>query len=145
MAITQLSAFLENTPGTLYQVVSALSDADVNLRALSVADTKDFGILRVIVSDADKAKKVLSEYTVAAETKVIAVKMDDHAGALKKILQIMQEAGINIEYVYAFTGARTGSAYVVMRVDDIDEAEAVLAGNNIVTLCDKDMEDVLDQ
>ena len=112
MAITQLSAFLENTPGTLYQVVSALSDADVNLRALSVADTKDFGILRVIVSDAERAKKVLSDYTVAAETKVIAVKMDDHAGALKKILQIMQEAGINIEYVCAFTGARSRSAYV---------------------------------
>ena len=107
--------------------------------------SKDFGILRVIVSDAERAKKVLSDYTVAAETKVIAVKMDDHAGALKKILQIMQEAGINIEYVYAFTGARTGSAYVVMRVDNIDEAEAILAGNNIVTLCDKDMEDVLDQ
>ena len=145
MAITQLSAFLENTPGTLYKAVCAISEAGVNLRALSVADTRDFGILRVIVSDAERAKKVLSDYTVAAETKVIAVKMDDHAGALKKILQIMQEAGINIEYVYAFTGARTGSAYVVMRVDNIDEAEAILAGNNIVTLCDKDMEDVLDQ
>jgi flagellar biosynthesis protein FlhB len=89
MAITQLSAFLENTPGTLYQAVSAISDAGINLRALSVADTRDFGILRMIVSDVSKTKEVLGEYTLAAETKVIAVKMDDHAGALKNILKII--------------------------------------------------------
>ena len=70
MAITQLSAFLENTPGTLYQAVSAISDAGINLRALSVADTRDFGILRMIVSDVSRTKEVLGEYTLAAETKV---------------------------------------------------------------------------
>ena len=143
MAITQLSAFLENTPGTLYQAVSAISDAGINLRALSVADTKDFGILRMIVSDVTKTKEILSEYTLAAETKVIAVKMDDHAGALKYILKIMEEAAINIEYVYAFTAAVAGSAYVVMRVNDIEEAEAVLNGNSIVTLSDEDLGIVL--
>ena len=143
MAITQLSAFLENTPGTLYQAVSAISDAGINLRALSVADTKDFGILRVIVSDIEKTKEVLSDYTVAAETRVIAVRMSDEAGALKNILKIMEEAAINIDYVYAFTAAVAGSAYVVMRVDDIEEAEAILAGNNIATLSDEDLGTVL--
>ena len=143
MAITQLSAFLENTPGTLYKAVSAISDAGVNLRALSVADTKDFGILRVIVSDIGKTKEVLSDDTVVKETRVIAVKMSDKAGALKEILKIIQETGVNIEYVYAFTAAVAGSAYVVLRVDDIDEAETVLRGNGIKTLSDADIEEIL--
>ena len=143
MAITQLSAFLENTPGTLYKAVSAISDAGVNLRALSVADTKDFGILRVIVSDIGKTKEVLSDDTVVKETRVIAVKMSDKAGALKEILKIIQETGVNIEYIYAFTAAVAGSAYVVLRVDDIDEAETVLRGNGIKTLSDVDIEEIL--
>ena len=143
MAITQLSAFLENTPGTLYKAVSAISDAGVNLRALSVADTKDFGILRVIVSDIEKTKEVLSDDTVVKETRVIAVKMSDKAGALKEILKIIQETGVNIEYIYAFTAAVAGSAYVVLRVDDIDEAETVLRGNGIKTLSDADIEEIL--
>ncbi len=143
MAITQLSAFLENTPGTLYKAVSAMSDAGVNLRALSVADTKDFGILRVIVSDIEKTKEVLSDDTVVKETRVIAAKMSDKAGALKEILKIIQETGVNIEYVYAFTAAVAGSAYVVLRVDDIDEAETVLRGNGIKTLSDEDIEEIL--
>ena len=143
MAITQLSAFLENTPGTLYQAVSAISDAGVNIRALSVADTKDFGILRMIVSDIGKTKEVLSDNLVAAETKVIAARMSDEAGALKKILKVIQATGVNIEYVYAFTSAIAGSAYVVLRVDDVQSAEAVLAQNGIETLTDADIEELL--
>ena len=92
MAITQLSALLENTPGTLYQAVSTISDAGINLRALSVADTRDFGILRVIVSDVEKTKEVLSDSTICTETKVIAAKMSDQAGALKKILAVIAAA-----------------------------------------------------
>ena len=103
MAITQLSAFLENTPGTLYQAVSAISDAGVNIRALSVADTRDFGILRLIVSDVEKTREALSDDTVITQTKVIAAKMNDEAGSLKKILKIIRDTGVNIEYVYAFT------------------------------------------
>ena len=143
MAITQLSAFLENTPGTLYQAVSTISDAGINIRALSVADTRDFGILRVIVSDVEKTKEVLSDGTICTETKVIAAKMSDEAGSLKKILAIIQETGVNIEYVYAFTSAVAGSAYVVMRVDDVESAEAVLAKGGIKTLSDQDIEELL--
>ena len=139
MAITQLSAFLENTPGTLYKAVSTISDAGINIRALSVADTRDFGILRMIVSDVEKTKEGLSDSTIATETKVIAAKMSDEAGALKKILAIIQATGVNIEYVYAFTSSVAGSAYVVLRVDDVESAEAVLAGNGIEMLNDEDM------
>ena len=143
MAITQLSAFLANKPGTLAQAVSAISDAGVNMRALSVADTSDFGVLRVIVSDVAKTKAVLSEHTIASETPVIAVRMDDRAGSLKEILDILQAADINIEYVYAFTTSGEGSAYVVMRVDDIAGAEDVLQKNGKATLSDDDLTDLL--
>ncbi|MBQ9028115.1 MAG: ACT domain-containing protein [Lachnospiraceae bacterium] len=143
MAITQLSAFLENTPGTLYQAVSAISDAGVNIRALSVADTRDFGILRLIVSDVEKTREALSDDTVITQTKVIAAKMNDEAGSLKKILKIIRDTGVNIEYVYAFTSPVAGSAYVVLRVDDEAGAEAVLAQNGIRTLSDEDMNGLL--
>ena len=143
MAITQLSAFLENTPGTLYKAVCAISNAGVNIRALSVADTRDFGILRVIVSDLEKTRNALSEDTIITQTEVIAVRMSDKAGALRDILSVLQDAGINIEYVYAFTSAVAGSAYVVLRVNDIEEAEAVLARNGIETLSDGDLAGLL--
>ena len=143
MAITQLSAFLENKPGTLLKAVSALSDAGVNLRALSVADTRDFGIMRIIVSDVEKAKEVLSEDTIVTETKVLAVRMNDEAGALTKILRTIEGAGINVEYVYAFTGGTSGAAYVVLRVDDNEHAENVLGVNGIVTLSEEDLSSML--
>ena len=143
MAITQLSAFLENRPGTLYEAVSAISDAGVNIRALSVADTRDFGILRLIVSDVEKTKEVLSDNVVITQTKVIAARMSDEAGALKKILKVIQATGVNIEYVYAFTSPVAGSAYVVLRVDDNEGAEAVLARSGIETLSDSDMTGIL--
>ena len=143
MAITQLSAFLENVPGKLREAVAAIKSAGVNIRALSVADTKDFGILRVIVSDTEKTKAALGEMTIVRETPVIAVKMDDKAGALSDILSILQAADINVEYVYAFTGAVAGNAYVVMRVDDENQAEEILAKNNIKTLNDEDISEYL--
>ena len=143
MAITQLSAFLENTPGTLCEAVKAITDAGVNIRALSVADTKDFGILRVIVSDTEKTKEALSLETIIQETAVIAVKMDDKAGALSNILSKLQAADINVEYVYAFTGAVAGNAYVVLRVDDVEQAEQVLSAGGIKTLNNEDINDFL--
>ena len=143
MAITQLSAFLENTPGTLCEALKAITDAGVNIRALSVADTKDFGILRVIVSDTEKTKEALSLETIIQETAVIAVKMDDKAGALSNILSKLQAADINVEYVYAFTGAVAGNAYVVLRVDDVEQAEQVLAAGGVHTLNDEDINDFL--
>lgn len=143
MAITQLSVFLENSPGRLAEAVRIISDAGVNIRAMSLADTKDFGILRLIVSDADKAKETLSSNYIVMETKVIAVKMDDQAGALNNILQALEKAQINVEYMYAFTGAEALSAYVVLRVDDLENAETVLAESGLQTLTDDKLRAIL--
>lgn len=143
MAITQLSAFLENVPGTLCDALAAITGAGINIRALSVADTKDFGILRMIVSDTEKTKEALDDETIVRETPVIAVKMNDEAGALNNILKILESADINVEYVYAFTGAVQGNAYVVLRVDDVAQAEDILNRNNIPTLNDEDINEYL--
>ena len=143
MAITQLSAFLENTTGTLSMVVDAITEAGVNIRALSVADTKDFGILRVIVSDIEKTKEALDDHTAIIETPVVVVKMNDQAGSLKTILEVLREAGVNIEYVYAFTAAIHGSAYVVFRVDDVEGAERILAQKGMKTLTNEYLGDFL--
>ena len=142
MAITQLSVFLENKPGRLAEAVRLLSQAGVNLRALSIADTKDFGIMRIIVNEPETAKKVLSEYAIVSETPVVAVKMDDEAGALYHVLRVLERDAINVEYLYAFTGAQAG-AYVVLRVDNAEGAESVLTQNGVTTLNDAELSKLL--
>jgi len=139
MAVTQLSVFLDNKPGQLANTMKLISAAGVNIRALSLADTKDFGVLRVILSDTAKAKGVLSAEHIVTETEVIAAEMNDEAGALAGILEILKDADINIEYLYAFTGSKAASAYVVLRVDDVLHAEAVLAGEGIPMLTEAEL------
>ena len=143
MAITQISVFLENRPGQLAAAVQTISAAGVNLRALSLADTKDFGLLRLIVDDVAKAKAVLSERSIVLETPVIAARMDDQAGALNNILRLLENTQINVEYMYAFTGATAGSAYVVLRVDDDAAAEAALKKGGVALLTDADMKEIV--
>lgn len=126
MAITQLSIFLENKPGMLYEVVKRLAEAGVNIRAMTIAEVRDFGILRIIVSDAKKAMEVLEDDHIITTTEVVSAIMEDKAGALYDILQALESANVNIEYMYAYTGEVTGSANVVYRVDDIEGAEAEL-------------------
>ena len=126
MAITQLSIFLENKPGKLYEVVKRISEAGINLRAMTIAEVRDFGILRIIVSDAEKAMEVLEDDHIITTTEVVSAVMEDKAGALYDILQALESANVNIEYMYAYTGEVTGSANVVFRVDDIEGAEAKL-------------------
>lgn len=143
MAITQISVFLENRPGQLAAAIRTISEAGINLRALSLADTKDFGLLRIIVDDVPKAKAVLSEHSIVLETPVLAVRMDDEAGALNNILKLLETTQINVEYVYAFTGATAGSAYVVLRVDDAEAAEAALSAGGVSLLTDADMDEIV--
>ena len=140
MAVKQLTAFIENQPGKLKTMVEAISKADVNIRAMSIADTKDFGILRIIVSDTDKAKAALAASCVTSVIEVIAVKMTDKAGSLAEILGVLDKAGVNIEYMYAFTAPADKGAYVVIRVDDNASAEKVLKEHNIETLTDAEIE-----
>ena len=126
MAITQLSIFLENKPGMLHEVVKRLSEAGINIRAMTIAEVRDFGILRIIVSDVEKAKEVLQDDHIITTTEVVSAIMEDKTGALYDILQALEAANVNIEYMYAYTGEVTGSANVVFRVDDIEGAEAKL-------------------
>ena len=136
MAITQLSVFLMNQPGTLVDAVRAISATGANIRAMSIAEANDFGILRIIVTDSDKVCKSLGDKFLISRTDVVAARMDDRSGALYPILVVLSEANINIEYMYAFTGSGPEQAYVVFRVNDVKTAEEVLNANNIATLSD---------
>ena len=139
MAITQLSIFLMNQPGALVDAVSAISGAGANIRAMSLAEANDFGILRIIVSDSDKICKLLGDKYLISKTEVVAARMDDRSGALYPILVVLSEANINIEYMYAFTGSVADEAYVVFRVNDVKTAEEVLSANGISTLSDENL------
>ena len=136
MAITQLSVFLMNQPGALVDAIKAISDANINIRALSIAEANDFGILRIIVSDSDAVCKLLGDQYLFSRTEVVAAKMGDRSGALYPILVVLNEANINIEYMYAFTGTGPEEAYVVLRVQDTETAEQVLNAAGIDTLSD---------
>ena len=139
MAIQQISVFVENKQGMLVQTVKTLAEHGINIRAMSIADTKDFGILRMITSDNAKTRELLSENTVVNTTEVIAVKMDDKPGALYKVVAILSEAGVNIEYMYAFTASDSLGAYVVFRVDDVPQAQKLMDDNGLQSLQENDL------
>ncbi|AGL01574.1 ACT domain-containing protein [Desulfoscipio gibsoniae] len=135
MKVKQISVFLENKYGRLAQVTRVLGGNDINIRALSIADTTDFGILRLIVSNPDEAYRVLKEsgFTVST-TDVIAVEIKDEPGGLAGVLEILQQENINIEYLYAFLQKATNAALVVFRVEQLSEAVEVLQKNNVSIL-----------
>ena len=139
MAITQLSVFLMNQPGALIDAVETISGSGANIRAMSIAEANDFGILRIIVSDTDTVSKLLSDKYLISKTEVVAARMDDRSGALMPILAALNEANINIEYMYAFTSSGPEQAYVVFRVNDVETAEAVLKAAGIPTLTGADL------
>ena len=127
MKVKQISVFLENKSGRLAKVTQLLGDNNINIRALSIADTTDFGILRLIVNEPVKAWQVLKEgeYTVS-ETEIIAIGIPDHPGGLAGILKTLDECKVNIEYMYAFVGRSGSDAVVVFRVEEIDRAVKLL-------------------
>jgi hypothetical protein len=127
MKVEQISIFLENKPGGLAGVTKVLKDSGINIRALSLADTSDFGILRLIVDDVIKAKKVLNENGFAVgRTHVIAVEVPDKPGGLHSILELLTREGINVEYMYAFVERSGENAVIIFRFDNIDQAIEVL-------------------
>lgn len=135
MRVEQISVFLENRAGRLAEITRVLGEAGVNIRALSLADTSDFGILRLIVSDNDKAKAALKEsgFTVG-KTNVVAVEVEDKPGGLNRILELLSKNNINVEYMYAFVQHSGENAVIIFRFDDIDAAVKLLADNNIKVL-----------
>ena len=139
MAIQQLTVFLENKQGKLAKVTNLLAQNGIDLRALSIADTAEFGILRLIVSNTEKAKQILTENNVLVNiTDVVGVRLSDKPGELAEVLSKLDGAGINVEYLYAFLMPIADSAYVVLRVAENDEAEQILqsAGFRLVTAKD---------
>jgi len=135
MKLHQLSLFLENKPGQLTDPCRLLAREGINIRTLALADTERFGILRMIVSDWQRASIVLQEAGyVASATEVVAVEVADRPGGLAAVLEVLENSAINIEYMYAFTFGRQDRAVLIFRFDKPDEAIALLqrAGINVV-------------
>ncbi|MBO4693644.1 MAG: hypothetical protein J5659_04570 [Clostridia bacterium] len=144
MFIKQLSAFVENKQGALSQIISLLSETGVNMRAVSIADTQDFGILRIIVNDIDVALETLKKNNVIVRANnVIGVELADKPGSLSKVLSLLTEGGVNVEYMYAFvTPGNSNSAYLVLRARHNEKAEKILADNNIKMLSEDDIKNM---
>ena|SRR5574344_701168 len=140
MTVDQISIFLENRPGTLAALTQTLADKKINMRAMSLADTADFGIARIIVDDSKNVADMLrdAEYIVKVNP-VLALEIPDEAGSLNKILKLLGENGRNIEYMYGFTGRKTNSAYMIMRATNAAAAEEVLAKAGVHLLGEQDL------
>ena len=133
MSVKQISVFLENRPGCLHEMTRALADKKIDLRGLSLAETSDFGIVRLIVDDVEGTAKVLNESGfVASLTDVIAVEVPNVPGGLNKVLEILHGANINVEYMYAILGNKTSeTAYMIFRVNDTQKAADSLRASGI--------------
>lgn len=121
--ITQVSVFIENKKGRFFHVTQILNEHNINIRALNLADTNDFGILRFCVDKPDEAYEALKkEHFIVKKNDILAALMDDKPGGLMHLLEIINEADLNIEYVYTFVNAKDGHAVILLKFEDIDEA-----------------------
>ena len=135
MSIKQLSVFLENRPGKLFELTKLLAERRIDMRALSIAETTDFGIVRIIVDDADKAARVLQEEQFIAQfSDVLAFAVPDEPGGLHNLLGEFNAAQVNIEYMYAFLGGEPGRAYMIFRVTDTAASEKKLTERGLRSL-----------
>lgn len=143
MAIKQISIFLENKQGTLVKITQTFTDLKVNLRAMSLADSTDFGIARIIVDNPEEFSDELTkkDYIVKIN-EVLAIEIPDEVGSLNKILRLLAENDRNVEYMYGFTGKKTGSAYMIMRTTDVEKAQSVLKSNGIRVLEQKELAEI---
>lgn len=138
MTVKQISVFLENKPGGLAEFAKVLSENNINMRAMCIAETPDFGILRIIVDDVYNTMCTMKEAGyICSATKVLAVEIPDKPGSLLNTLTVLGENGINLEYSYAFTTSKKDVAYMIMRVNDNEKATEVLTKNGI-RLMDQD-------
>ena len=140
MAIRQLSVFAENKNGALYEITKSLAAARIDIRAFSIADTANFGVLRMLVKDADKAAQILSDNgNIVSVDDVVGVKIPDIAGGLSDILRITTAKNISIAYLYAFVSRETGNAYVILRVDNNDHVEEILEAEGCTLLKEEEL------
>ena len=143
MTIKQLSIFVENKPGRLAEITEELARAQVDIRAVSVSDTTHFGILRIIVDDPDRAHEALKAagFTVSL-TDVIAIGVTDEPGGLAKVVRLLSDEGISVEYVYAFLSRDKLGAYVILRVEDNEKTLELLRRHQVPVLGDKDISEL---
>ena len=138
MSVNQVSVFLENKPGTLNKLTKVLAENKVNIRALSLAETSEFGIVRMLVNDVFHATNILKENNVVATlAPVLAYAIADEAGDLNKLLEKFSEADVNIEYMYAFAGRER--AYMIFRVSDTKKAESILKSKGLKSLTQEEI------
>lgn len=136
MLIKQLSVFVENRTGRLSEITEILAKHNIDIRAFSIADTADYGILRLIVNQPEKAVEALKASSITVSlTNVIAVEIPDKPGGLYRAIGILTDADVSIEYMYAFVSPRDGMAYVILRVEDYEKASEVLTEKGIRLLC----------
>jgi hypothetical protein len=134
MEIEQISVFLENTTGRLSEVAKTLARAEINLRALSIADTADFGILRLLVDKNDEAVNALNAAGFTTRrTNVVAVEVEDVPGSLSRLLELFQKSQVNIEYLYASLEGKAGKAVVIFKLEDHEKGRKILEENGIVS------------
>lgn len=140
MTVKQISVFVENKAGQLAEFTKLLRHNSIDMRALSIAETLDFGILRVIVDDSYKTACVLKEAGyIFSITPVLAVAIKDETGGLDQILNILAEHNINLDYTYAFISRKKDTAYMIFRVDDNEKAKEVLVKNSIKPVCQDEL------
>ncbi len=138
MGIRQLSVFVENKKGSLHEITDVLAKASIDLRSMCIADTSDYGIVRIIADDPIRAQKVLADAGHTASIRTInAFAVPDQPGGLAKVLSLLEENGVNIEYLYALITTCAEKAYTVMRTDDTEKADQILTANGIELLDEK--------
>ena len=140
MSVRQLSIFLENSSGRIAEVTKILAKAQIDISALVLSDTTDFGVLRLIVNDIEKAYNVLNENQfIVRQSDVVIVPISHDTGSLAKVVEVLAGACITIEYMYAFFGKDSGEAFAVFKMEDLDQAKEVLGKNNIRRLCENEL------
>ena len=143
MAVKQISIFVENKEGRIKKAIDTLAKENINIRALSIADTAKYGILRLIVSDNEKAIEALEkDGFIVKENDVIILAVPDKPNGLNSILAVFDEKGINLEYLYAFVSSKTDEAIVVMRLEDMDNAIKALEKSDVKILEENDIKDL---
>lgn len=143
MSIKQISVFMENRPGRLAEITRVLAKNNIDMRAINIADTTDFGILRMIVSEPDRAEKVLRDNDMTASiTDVIAISIDDKIGSFSDVMSILEQGDISVEYIYSFIGEKSDKAGIVIRTNNGEKALELFEKNGVNILSPADLDDM---
>ncbi len=143
MTVKQISIFIENRPESLAELTEVLAKNQINMRALCLADTSDFGVARIIVDSPDNVAEILrGESYIVNVTSVIAFEIPDEAGSLSRILKLLGDNGRNVEYMYGFTGRKTNTAFMILRTTDVPKTETVLERHGIRTVSQDELRDI---